>query len=187
MATRKAAAVHSVYFYDTDDALIQRLVGIVHSALNSDNAVLLVATPDHAQQLMQYLSSRLFRTVQDMTRLTIVDAETTLQKFLVGGRADRELFFASIKELIAEARMPAEHTGGTLTVFGEMVAVLWGRGEKEAAVELEKLWNELLDTNDFYLHCAYPRSQFLYETDKSAFISVCEQHSHTFGALDAAM
>jgi hypothetical protein len=187
MATRNATAVHSVYFYDTEDALIQRLVGIVHSALNSDNAALMVVTPDHAQQLMQLVSPRLFRSVQDMTRLTIVDAETTLQKFMVNGQPDRDRFLAAIKALVDDAGIPAERTGGTLTVFGEMVAVLWARGEKEAAIELEKLWNESLASGRFFLHCAYPKGLFTYETDQSAILSICEQHTHTFGALDAAM
>jgi hypothetical protein len=187
MATRNTAAIHSVYFYDTEEALIQRLVGIVSSALNSGNAALMVVTPEHAQQLTQFLSSRLFRTVEDMTRLTVVDAEATLQKFMVDGMPGPKRFFTAIKGLIDEASIPAEQTGGKLTVFGEMVAVLWGRGEKEAALALEQLWNEALQENRFFLHCAYPRSQFLYEKDPSGLISICEQHTHTFGDLDAAM
>jgi hypothetical protein len=187
MATRNATAVHSVYFYDTEEALIQRLVGIVHSALNNDHAVLMVVTPEHAQQLMQFVSSRLFRTVQDMTRLTVVDAESTLKKFIVNDMPDRELFLATIKTLVDEASIPAERLGGTLTVFGEMVALLSGRGEKVAAIAVEKLWNEALKDGSFFLHCAYPKGHFIYDTDQAAMTAICEQHTHTFGALDAAM
>jgi hypothetical protein len=187
MATRNTAAVHSVYFYDTEEALIQRLVGIVNSALNSGNAALMVVTPDHAEQLMQFLSSRLFRTLQDTTRLTIVDADATLQRFMMDGSPDPERFFAAIKGLIDEASIPAEQVGGKLTVFGEMVAVLWGRGEKQAALALEQLWNETLQENRFFLHCAYPRTQFLFDKDPSGLMSICEQHTHTFGDLDVAM
>jgi hypothetical protein len=187
MPLQSAPVVHSVYFYETEEALIQRLVGIATSALNTGNAALMVVTLEHAEQLAQLLSPRLFRNMQDMTRLTVVDADATLQRFMVNGMPDRELFLKAITALVDEASIPAEHTDGSLTVFGEMVAVLWGRGQKEAALELERLWNEALASGRFFLHCAYPKSHFMYETDQSAFISICEQHSHTFGTLDAAM
>lgn len=187
MAHQSAPVVHSVYFYETEEALIQRLVGMATSALNSGNAALMVVTPEHAEHLAQLLSPRLFRNMQDMTRLTIVDAETTLQRFMVNDMPDRELFLKTITALVDEASIPAERTDGSLTVFGEMVAVLWGRGQKDAALALERLWNEALEGGRFFLHCAYAKSYFMYEADPSAFISICEQHSHAFGTLDAAM
>ena len=187
MAIQSAPIVHSVYFYDTEEALILRLVGIVTSALNSANAALLVVTPEHAQQVAQTLSPRLFRTTHELTRLTIVDAQATLDKFIVNGMPDRDRFLQAMKKLVAEASIPADRTGGNLTVFGEMVALLWTSGQKDAALALERLWNEALADSRFYLHCAYPKSEFTYDSDRSGIGSICELHSHTFGALDAAM
>lgn len=186
MAIQSAPIVHSVYFYDTEEALILRLVGIVTSALNSGNAALMVVTPEHAHQLTQCLSPRLFRTTHELTRLTVIDAKETLDKFMVEGMPDRDRFRQTVKKLVAEASIPADRTGGKLTVFGEMVALLWAAGQKEAALAVEQLWNELLADGHFYLHCAYPKSQFTYE-ERSSIGSICELHSHTFGALDAAM
>jgi len=187
MAHQSAPIVHSVYFYDTEEALILRLIGIVTSALNSGNTALMVITPEHARQLAQSLSPRLFRTTYELTRLTIVDAQGTLDTFMVGGMPDRDRFLDTIKKLVAEASVPGDRTGGNLTVFGEMVAVLWKAGQKDAALALERLWNEALADGRFYLHCAYPKSQFTYDSDRSSIGSICELHSHTFGALDAAM
>lgn len=187
MAIQSAPIVHSVYFYDTEEALILRLVGIVTSALNSGNATLMVLTPEHARRLTDSLSPRLFRNTHELTRLTIVDAQATLDKFMVGGMPDRERFMPAIKKLVAEASIPADRTGGNLTVFGEMVALLWESGQKDAALALERLWNEALADGRFYLHCAYPKGQFTYDSDRASIGSICELHSHTFGALDAAM
>ncbi len=187
MAIQSAPIVHSVYFYDTEEALILRLVGIVTSALHSGNAALVVVTPEHAQQLTQSLSPRLFRTTHELARLTIVDAKATLDTFMVGSMPDRDRFVGTINRLIAEASIPADRTGGKLTVFGEMVALLWAAGQKEAALGLERLWNEALADARFYLHCAYPKDQFTYDADRSGIASICELHSHTFGALDVAM
>jgi hypothetical protein len=186
MAIQSAPHVHSVYFYDSEQALIQRLIGMVTAALNSGNCALMVVTPEHAEQLNQFLSPRLFRTTQDLTRLTVVDAEATLAKFMVNGMPDRERFLSAIKKLIDEAGLPAERTGGKLTVFGEMVALLWQRGEQQAALELERLWNEALNDGRFFLHCAYPKHFFTFG-DRSSLTAICNEHSHTFGALDAAI
>ena len=40
------------------------------------------------------------------------------------------------------------------------MALLWAEGKSEAAIELEKLWNELAKTYSFSLHCAYPIQGF---------------------------
>jgi hypothetical protein len=187
MANQSAPIVHSVYFYETEEALVLRLIGIVTSALNSGNAALMVVTREHGQHLTHSLSPRLFRTTHELARLTIVDAQATLNKFMVGGMPDRARFLQIVNTLVAEASIPAERTGGQLTIFGEMVALLWADGQKDAALALEGLWNEALSDGRFYLHCAYPKSQFTYDVDRSGIRSICELHSHTFGALDAAM
>lgn len=45
--------------------------------------------------------------------------------------------------------------GVTPCVYGEMVDVLWTAGKVRAAVQLERLWEGLLDGHDFTLLCAY--------------------------------
>lgn len=187
MAIQSAPLIHSVYFYDTEEAFMQRLIGVATSALNSGNGVLVIITPEHAEQLAQFLSPRLIRNAHAMARLTIVDAAAVLEKCMANGVPDRDCFLQAIHGLVKEASIPADGAGGNLTVFAEMVAVHWARGQKEAALELERLWNEALAGGSFYLHCAYPKSHFAYAPDQSAITAICEHHSHTFGALDAAM
>ena len=65
-----------------------------------------------------------------------------------------------------------------LTVFGEMVAVLWEQGKKEAALELERLWNEILNGHPFHLHCAYPRWAFITDEDQDGLDAIYRTHSH---------
>jgi hypothetical protein len=62
-----------------------------------------------------------------------------------------------------------------LTVFGEMVSVLWDEGKKDAALQLEALWNDALRERAFHLHCAYPRLGFINDGDETA---VCGAHTH---------
>jgi hypothetical protein len=108
-------------------------------------------------------------------RYTMIDAKEMLNTFMVDGMPDCDRFTASVGELLANTRAAARNCDRGLTVFGEMVAVLWDEGQKEAALQLEALWNDVLHDRHFHLHCAYPRWGFVNEADEAA---VCGAHSH---------
>lgn len=48
--------------------------------------------------------------------------------------------------------------GRRVRAFGEMVAVMWTRGQSGATVQLEHLWHRFCQTKAFSLFCAYPKS-----------------------------
>jgi MEDS: MEthanogen/methylotroph, DcmR Sensory domain len=175
--------VHSVHFYDTDRALIQRLQSIFMSAFESGNSVVLVASEEHYRQL----SSALKRQVVDIAglqaggRLIFFEASEALEHFMVNGMPNRELFYKSIGRLLREAKDAASNAESGLTVFGEMVAVLWDQGNREGALALETLWNELLSESAFHLHCAYPRSLFADGDQTNHIEAICQGHSHVVG------
>ncbi len=100
---------------------------------------------------------------------------------MVNGLPDRQRFFASVGSLVAAAKETSRNASRGLTVFGEMVAVLWEQGNKMGALRMETLWNELLNDRAFHLHCAYPRSLFSDGADVAAIEAVCGSHSHVFG------
>jgi hypothetical protein len=149
----------------------------VSTSLRLGDAVLVVATSDHRDQLV----SELENTGSDVRanlrdgRYTMLDAKETLSTFMVNGRPDPNLFSESIGHTLASMRNRTRNRSQGLTVFGEMVAVLWDEDKKIAALELEKLWNNALNQRAFHLHCAYPRSGFVNHTDLDA---VCVAHSH---------
>jgi hypothetical protein len=68
---------------------------------------------------------------------------------------------------------------GRVRIFGQMVDVLWQRGERNAAIQLEVLWNELAQTEAFSLLCGYAVGHFY---KHAAFEQVCAQHSHILSA-----
>lgn len=182
-----APIVHSVHFYDQDEALVVRLCSIISSAIETGNSVLIVATEEHRRQLTAALEKRNsnLRGLEVDGRLNFFDAEETLSLFMVNGLPDRDLFLASVGELVNAAKLTAWNTHRGLTVFGEMVAVLWERGNFAGALELEALWNELLNDRSFHLHCAYPRSLFAHGKSRSLFGAICDGHSHVVGSAAA--
>lgn len=176
----KGPAVHSVHFYDEQSALIERLRGIVASGLQIGNSILIVATAAHRKQLLMALDKLDVdvRRHARAGRFTMFDAQETLDGFMVNGMPDRELFLATVGNLLADAKKAALSNDHGLTVFGEMVAVLWDAGNKAAALLLEALWNDAMNDRVFHLHCAYPRSAFAAAGDEASMAEVCHAHSH---------
>jgi hypothetical protein len=89
-----------------------------------------------------------------------------------------------IGQLIDTAAAASQRSG--LTVFGEMVAILWQQGNKDGAIALERLWNTMLERKSFHLHCGYPKA-FFGSANASAEIGlICEEHSLAVGVANVA-
>jgi hypothetical protein len=172
--------VHSVHIYDEHSALIKRLCGIVSSGLQVGNSVLIVATASHRDDLVKELNDAGADVRQHARegRFVMYDAKETLATFMLNGKPDRDLFMKSVGTLLNTAKQKARSKDQGLTVFGEMVAVLWDQGQKQAALELEAIWNDALNDRTFHLHCAYPRWSFINDGDDSGLAAVCHAHSH---------
>ena len=92
---------------------------------------------------------------------------------MVRGWPDEELF----QEVITGVLQRAQGSGRRrVRAFGEMVALLWSRGEVAATVQLEHLWNRLCQQEGFSLFCAYPTVGFTQEMSKSVG-EICAAHS----------
>ena len=83
-------------------------------------------------------------------------------------------FHEVIGGLIAELRLQYP----TVRAYGEMVDVLWQRGERDAAIRLEEYWNELGRLQTFSLFCAY-RMDPLDARPTAARSSACARRTRT--------
>lgn len=167
---------HSVHIYSESRDLILHLAGMVTSSLLVGHAVLIVATEEHRQQLTEELLS----TGIDVQRYAdehlyhTADAPETLSRFMRNGMPVPELFRASVGELLLHIGKQTRSNDGSFTVFGEMVALLWDKGNQAASLRLEELWNEALHDIPFRLHCGYPKRAFGHTAEESA---VADLHS----------
>jgi hypothetical protein len=89
------------------------------------------------------------------------------------GEPDPEAFEASIGALIRTLS-----TERPLSIYGEMVDVLAERGELDAAVALESLWNALAARGPFTLMCGYASAHFVAPAAGVRLRQVCEAHGH---------
>jgi len=113
--------------------LVSRLCGIVTAGLQVGNAVLIVALKSHRDRLVQALSESGVdvRKHARQSRFVMYDAEETLATFMHKNKLRRDLFRQSVGRLLREARNNSRSSDRGLTVFGEMVAVLWKQGRKK--------------------------------------------------------
>jgi signal transduction histidine kinase len=113
-------------------------------------------------------------------RYVCLDAADTLGKFMRDGKPDAALFRQTIGGTIADASRASRSE--QVLAFGEMVALLWAEGNRDAALDLERLWNDLALTHSFHLRCAYPLSGFRNAEDTQLFLNVCAEHSDVIPA-----
>jgi hypothetical protein len=174
--------VHSVHFYQRDEALIARLHKIVSTAIASGNSAVIVASHEHRAQLASALGHSGSETGKAAEkRLLMFDAQESLDEFMVDGHPSDKRFLEFVGNMLKVAREAAPHERGGITVFGEMVAILWSEGNKVGALELERLWNDVLKDHAFHLHCAYPRWILQDGSDNLLLKSICDEHSSVLG------
>jgi PAS domain S-box-containing protein len=96
---------------------------------------------------------------------------------MVDGWPDAARFGQTIGGHIAQARASAGGKNARIAAFGEMVAILCAEGKMAAATRLEELWNELSQTCDFSLLCAYPMAAFDRNEHAESFRQICAAHT----------
>jgi hypothetical protein len=169
---------HFVQLYQERGPLADAVAEYVGTGLGRGEAVVVIATPE----MRNALSSRLNGNhAQREGNLSLLDAERTLERFMADGMPQWQKFHAVIGGLIAELRLryPA------VRAYGEMVDVLWQRGERDAAIRLEEFWNELGALQTFSLFCAYRIDPLDGSQYGGALESICRVHPHLILARDA--
>ncbi len=128
-------AGHVVAYYSGDNQLLDTLEEYIGGGLAAGTTCIVIATALH----LQLLQARLNLTNEQAKRLIIFDAAQTLKSFMVNGRPDQRLFTEVVGGLMASAAK----NGTPIRAFGEMVALLWKSGNREATIMLEIMWKFL--------------------------------------------
>ena len=171
-------ADHMVQFYSEREFLVEAVTHYVASGVRLGEAAILIARPEHRRALIGALEREGLRP---SPALRLLDAETTLASFMVDGMPEWTAFHARIGGAIAGLRLQYP----TVRAYGEMVDILWQRGERPAALRLEEFWNEIGRLQTFSLLCAYALDPLRGET-YAGLGSICRCHTHLIPARDYA-
>ena len=145
---------HLVQLFRREEFLAEAVTVFAGAGLKRGDAVILVATPVHVEAFCRELAAA-GHDVEQARRwgqLFVVDAATLLSRLTTGAGLDGAAFAAIVGELVERAR--AGSSRRDVRVFGEMVDLLWKR-DLAAAVQLEQLWNELIESQPVSLLCSY--------------------------------
>jgi MEDS: MEthanogen/methylotroph, DcmR Sensory domain len=175
---------HAVQFYENDRALARRLSNYIGTALVTGGTAIVIATREHLAALSSSLALRGLdvSVARKQDRYLEFDAAQTLHSFFSHNRIDRSAFQGVVAQIMSRALARSVEECPHVSAFGEMVMLLWQAGHRQAAIELEELWNEMLETHELSLCCAYPMKLFVRQDDAASFLRICAQHSHIFPA-----
>ena len=163
---------HGVHLYGSDDELVRSVADSFQAALAAGGATLLVATAAHRRAIEADLAAR--GVDLDRHDHLALDAHVTLEALLVDGVPDPGRFAEIVASVVAG--LCATRSG--VTIYGELVGLLWDRGEVLAALLIEDLWNELGNRLSFALSCGYRNGG---EQRLLALEDVCAVHSYVVG------
>ncbi len=171
---------HFVQFYEADAFLLNSLGGFIGHAINSGDAALVVATEAHRDGLDDLLIANGLDIANAKARGQFVslDAAETLSKFMIDGSPEPQRF----KEVLGGIIASVADSRPRVRAFGEMVALLWARGEYQSALRLEQMWNELQKAHTFSLFCAYPMNGLGGHQFTESHSGVCTAHSRVIPA-----
>lgn len=185
-----ASSDHFVQVYQEKAFLCEGAAEYVGAGLRRGDGVILIARPEHIAEFKAHLSRAGLSLERAIGRgqLAVMDADETLEKFTPGGMPDWQTFHALIGGRIAEMRLSYPQ----VRAYGEMVDVLWQRGERDAAIRLEEFWNDLARLQTFSLLCAYRIDHLDAQAYAGPLECICKVHTHliptrNYGLFDQAV
>jgi hypothetical protein len=172
---------HVVQLYGGDHQLLVRNVSrYLAEGLRRGDGLIVIATSEHAEPIVRQLKEESAETSRALCegRLVVLDAQETLDRFMVNGQPDQHLFRTIVGSVLQEVRVRS--ATGKIRAFGEMVGILWMEGQQAAATLLEKYWNELLIGSTFSLFCGYPIDIFDGGSQTDGLEAVLCAHTHMY-------
>lgn len=175
-----APSEHVVQIYENDEIFIDLLFGFVSGGLEGGECVIVIATSLHLKALHKKLKAAHLdlAALEENGCYIPLDADVALSKFMINDWPDENLFMDFVTNLIARPKLE----GRKVRAFGEMVALLWAKGQVGATVRLEHLWNKFCDKQTFCLFCAYPESGFTQDAHES-LMHICGAHTKLIAGI----
>jgi hypothetical protein len=124
------------------------------------------------------------KDAQDSGQLTIVDADELLPRFMQRALPDGPMFLGLAGEIIARTRGAGRFS--KVRWWGEMVNVLWERGDVAASMNLEDLFDRVAHEQDIAIFCSFVMDNFNGEIHTHMLPRLGENHSHLIPVEDYA-
>ncbi len=170
---------HEVVFYSADAGLLDDLTRFIGTALEAGNAAVVVATKSHRDSLLLRLQAHgldMDAAVEE-GRYIALDAADALPTFMLRDAPDPVRFLKVLGDLISTAAKAVKGKEARVAIFGEMCHLLWTQGNAEAAIQVEKLGNQLAKRYAVDILCGYDVGKVQGGMDSHIFQRICAEHS----------
>ena len=174
-----AGSRHTVQFHGNDSHYLDEVSQLVGATLRSGEQVVLVTTEATRNGVAQRLQAQQMNLalLAEREQYIAQDSTLALSQVVHDGRPDRQRL-AEIIHGLDQLRLALPNgPRGRLTIFGDMTVSLCRSGNFEAALELERIWDELTQALPFFTVCSYPIECFEHPAGRDQFAHVCAEHS----------
>jgi hypothetical protein len=177
---------HAAQIYDDVDELGGSVAAYLAAGFARQEPAVVVARGEHVGRFVDALAASGWDATPLVKKglLVVADAETTLAAIMRGDRPSRRAFERVLGKLLD--RVAKRFPGRRIRVFGELVDLLSARGQLDAAVALEELWEQAAEERNFSLLCGYRLDLFERAAQLGAVPAVCRTHDHLLPAHDQA-
>lgn len=146
---------HRIDFYNDDPSFVAAFICFIQNALRSGNAVMGLVTDTHRQEIIASLEASGIDTgaiIADW-RLVLVDVAEVTGQVMVNGKLDPERLL--INSLGTLEVMKKNNPNAHISAGGECAPFLLAQGNSEAALGVERLWDDLARLLGLEIVCGY--------------------------------
>lgn len=173
---------HQAGFYSDEASLLVDFTQFIGASLEDGRAVIVVATEPHRDGILSRLKAHRLDIAAAVKegRYISLDAAETIPTFMVNDMPDPVRFMNVTGDLILKATQAAKGTPPRVSACGECAPLLWKQGKAEAAIRLERLWDDIAKSHDVDVLCGYPLGSFQGGMGSRIFDKVCAAHSSVY-------
>jgi DNA-binding NarL/FixJ family response regulator len=183
---------HIVQLYQDQQFLNRAVCRFAAAAIANGEGIILVPTIAHWDAFRPRLEDEGVdvKAAEKRGQLTIVDADDMLPTFMSDGMPDSPVFLGLAANVISQARGDGRYP--KVRWWGEMVNLLWERGDIAASMNLEDLFDRLAHEHDIAIFCSFLMDNFNGDVHARMLPRLGENHSHLipvedYGRLERAV
>jgi hypothetical protein len=175
---------HIVQLYQDQQFLNRAVCRFAAAAIANGEGVILVPTVAHWDAFRPRLEAEGvdIKAAEKRGQLTIVDADNLLPTFMRDGMPDSPVFLGLAQNVISEARADGRYP--RVRWWGEMVNILWERGDVAASMSLEDQFDQLAHEQNIAIFCSFVMDNFNGDVHARMLPRLGENHSHLIPVED---
>ena len=177
---------HIVQLYQDQEFLNRAVCRYARAGLANGEGVMLFPTITHWNAFRSRLEAEGVDVdaAQERGQLTVGNADEFLPRLMRGALPDPPVFRRVFADVVAQARAGGRYQ--KVRAWGEMVNILWERGDVAASMNLEDLFDQLNKIVDIVMFCSFLMDNFDGDVHEAMLPRLGMNHSHLIPVEDYA-